>query len=182
MSGRRKIFVLLALLSALVHASAQEAGAPRFEDYRVGVWRGRVAPLNLRTHPQARAYRTVIREQLKAEGVNFAGHYTLASAGCGTGCSISAIVDARTGRAYFPGALFGWTSEMGDYDIPDSEEQRSFRADSRLLQVVGRPNIGPVGSERFGPSGIYYYEWTNNRLRLVKFIPAGSYPQSDPPN
>lgn len=170
------------LMSVLVNVAAQVKDAPRFEDYSVSVWRGRVAPLNLRSHRHARNYRTLMREQLKEAGVNFAGHYTVASAGCGTGCSISAIIDARTGRAYFPEALFGWTSIMGDYDIPDSEEQRSFRADSRLLQVVGRPNIGRVGEERYGPSGIYYYEWTNNRLRLVKFFAAGSYPESDPPN
>lgn len=161
---------------------AQESGPPRFESYPVTVWRGRVAPLNLRSHSLARLYKTRIRGQVREEGVNFAGHYTLASVGCGTGCSTTAIVDARTGTAYFPNELNGWTSIVGDYEIPDGEEQRMFRATSRLLRAIGRPNISRPDEERHGPSGIYYYEWKKNSLRLVKFTPVGSYPEADPPS
>jgi hypothetical protein len=170
-------------LAVVVESSClvQARGAPRFEEFKVSVWRGRVAPLNLNSHPLARKFRTTTREQIKEEGVNFAGHYTIVSAGCGTGCSISGIVDARNGRAYFPKEFTGWTSIVGDYEIPDDEEQRMFRKDSKLLRAIGRPNIGKADEERYGPSGIYYYEWSNNRLRLVKFVPVGSYPEGDPP-
>lgn len=171
-------------LAVLVEAQslAQGSDAPRFENYAVAVRRGeRVAPLNQRSHPLARKYRTLLRQQLTDEGVNFAGRYTLASVGCGTGCSISALIDARTGRAYFPTELTGWTSIVGDYDPPEGEESWKYRADSRLLRIVGRPNIGAPREERYGPSGIYYYEWINHRLRLVKFTPIGSYPEADPP-
>ena len=160
---------------------ARQAGAPRFEDYAVTVWRGRAARLDLRSHPMARKYRTLMRQQLRERGVNFAGHYTLASAGCGTGCSIGAIIDARSGRAYFPRELSGWTSIVGDYDPPEGEESWSYRPDSRLLRLVGRPNIGGPGEERYGPSGVYYYEWAGGRLRLVKFTHVGSYPEADRP-
>ena len=163
------------------HCFAQSNDGPRFEDFRVAVWRGPIAPLNLNSHPLARKFRTTTREQIKEEGVNFAGHYTLVSAGCGTGCSITGIIDARNGRAYFPKEFTGWTSIVGDYEIPDGEDQRMVRKDSRLLRVIERPNIGSAGEERYGPSGIYYYEWSNNRLRLVKFVPVGSYPEADPP-
>lgn len=166
-------------------AAAQETGAPRFEDYAVAdgaaAGRRKVAPLDLRSHPLARKFRTTLGRQLKEEGVNFAGHYTLASAGCGTGCSIVAIVDARNGRAYFPTELLGWTSIVGDYELPEGEDVRTHRANSRLLRMVGRPNIGAAGEERHGASGIYYYEWANNRLRLAKFTHVGSYPAADPP-
>jgi hypothetical protein len=162
-----------------VSSDAQERGT-HFEDYPTAVWRGRVTPLDLRSHPLARHYKTRIREQLREEGVNFAGHYTLAAVGCGTGCSISAIVDARGGKAYFPNELTGWTSIVGDYEIPEGEDQRMFHADSRLLRAIGRPNIGKIDEERHGPSGIYYYEWKNNHLRLVKFTHVGSYPDADP--
>ena len=161
---------------------AQTTEAPRFEDYHVAVWSGTVAPLKLRSHGLARLYKTLIRQQLREEGVNFAGHYTLASVGCGTGCSTTAIVDARSGRAYFPNELDGWTSIVGDYDIPEGEDIRTFHAESRLLKAIGRPTIGKPSDERHGPSGIYFYQWINNRLRPVKFIPVGSYPDVDPPN
>lgn len=184
MLRRKKIPVVFALLLCLGGtAAAQEAksDAPRFEDYSVAVWRGKGAPLNQRSHPLARKYRTLMGEQIKEAGVNFAGRYTLASVGCGTGCSITAFIDARTGRAFFPNELLGWTGIVGDYDPPEGEEPWTYRAGSRLLRAVGRPNIGRMGEERYGASGIYYYEWNNNRLRLVKFTPAGSYPEADPP-
>jgi hypothetical protein len=184
MSGCKKLLAGFALvLCAFGHTPAQnaETGAPRFETYAVGVWRGKVAPLDQRSHPLARKFRTVISQQIKEEGINFAGRYTLASAGCGTGCSIIAIIDARTGRAFFPNELMGWTGIVGDYDPPEDEEPWVYRPGSRLLRLLGRPRIGRANEERYGPSGIYYYEWTNGRLRLVKFMPVGSYPEADPP-
>jgi hypothetical protein len=157
--------------------SAQKS-EPRFENHLVKAWSGKVAALNLSSHKLARMYRTSIREQMKEEGINFAGHYTVAAMGCGTGCSITAIVDAQTGRAYFPQVFEGWTSVIGDYEFKEGEDIRTFHANSRLMRAVGRPRLG--AEERWGPSGVYYYEWVNNRLRQVHFVPSGSYPQSDP--
>jgi|GEM_PF-1617237 len=176
------VLICLTLMSVVEsRCFAQAKDAPRFEEFPARVWRGRAAALNLNSHPLARKFRTSTREQIKDEGVNFAGHYTLVSAGCGTGCSISGFVDARNGRAYYPKEFIGWTGIVGDYDLPDGEDPWTFHADSRLLRAVGRPNIGRPAEERHGPSGIYYYEWTSNRLRLVKFVPVGSYPEADPP-
>jgi len=159
-------------------ALAQRPIEPEFKDFSADVYAGKAERFNLKSHSLARTFRTVIREQLTEEGINFAGHYTLVVAGCGTGCSISGIVDAQTGNAYFPKELEGWTSIVGEYDWREGEDVRTFRADSRLLRAVGRPSISSKG-EKFGPSGVYFYEWTNNRLKLVKFIPAGSYPRTD---
>ena len=158
---------------------AQKPDAPRFEDYPADVWAGKAVLLNLRSHPLARTFRTRLREDMKTEGINFAGHYTFATVGCGAGCSINSIIDARTGRAYFPKALSGWTAIVGDFERSEEFEQQT-RADSRLLRMLGRPNIGRMNQERYGPSGIYYYEWIHNRLRLVKFVHVGSYPNADP--
>lgn len=178
-----RLFTIFLACAAAADAGlrARQAGAPRFEDYAAAVWRGRVAPLDLGSHPSARRYRTLMRRQQRDEGVNFAGRYTLATVGCGTGCSIAAVIDARTGRASFPTELYGWTSIVGDYDPPEGEEWWAYRADSRLLRIIGRPNIGRPGEERHGPSGIYYYEWARGRLRQVSFTPAGSYPEADRP-
>jgi hypothetical protein len=162
-------------------SAASRRKAPRFQSYRVAVRRGRVTPLDLRSHKLARRYRTLLREQQRDEGVNFAGRYTLASVGCGTGCSITAIIDARTGRAYFPAELNGWTGIVGDYDPPEGKEPWEYRADSKLLRATGRPSVGDPRDERHGPSGIYYYAWDGARLRRVGFTPIGSYPETDPP-
>jgi len=137
--------------------------------------------LDLRSHKLARHYRTLLRQQQRDEGVNFAGSYTLASVGCGTGCSITAIIDARTGKAHFPLELNAWTGIVGDYDPPEGEEPWEYHADSRLLRATGRPNVADPRDERHGPSGIYYYAWDGARLRQVGFKPVGSYPDTDPP-
>jgi hypothetical protein len=169
------------LITIAIYSALEPAAYPqelRFRAYRMDVWRGRVAPLNLRSHPLARKFRTLIREQMRDAGVNFAGHYTMASMGCGTGCSITAIVDARNGIAYFPEQLNAWTGIVGDYRYAENEEPWSYHANSRLLRAIGREHRGPTAEEHYGPSGIYYYEWKNNRLRLVKLKPVGSYPDA----
>jgi hypothetical protein len=181
----RTVFTVILFCLALsgfaeLSSVAQESGAPRFESYPAVVWRGKPAALNQRSHALARMYRTLLGQQLR-EGVNFAGHYTLASVGCGTGCSVTAVIDARTGQAFFPNEFDGWTGIVGDYEIPEGEDSWTFRPGSRLLKAIGRPHIGKSGEERYGPSGIYFYEWKDNRLRQVKFTHVGSYPDADPP-
>jgi hypothetical protein len=158
-------------------ALAQKSNPPRFEKYSAEVYAGKPAPLNLRSHRLARMYRASIREQLQEEGINFAGHYTIAVMGCGTACSITAIVDARNGNAYFPQVFEGWTSVIGDYEFKEGEDIRTFKANSRLIKAIGRPRLS--ADEKWGPSGVYYYEWANNKLRQVHFVAAGSYPKSD---
>jgi hypothetical protein len=181
MMKTRAFNLILAVLAIAVSQSAyaQKPEPPDFKKYPADVYAGKPAPLNLRSHRLARMYRTSIREQLHQEGINFAGHYTIAAMGCGTGCSITAIVDARNGYAYFPRELEGWTVEIGDYQFADDEDVRTFRTDSSLIRIVGRPRLKTA--ERWGPSGIYFYEWKVNRLRQVHFVPAGSYPKSDRP-
>ncbi|HEV2860565.1 MAG TPA: hypothetical protein VGX48_06145 [Pyrinomonadaceae bacterium] len=179
-----KTLLLVAASLALTAAGGaqQRRAEPRFKDYpAAAVRRAGVTPMNLRSHRLARTYRTLLRRQQRESGVNFAGHYTLASVGCGTGCSVTAIIDARTGAAHFPSQLNGWTGIVGDYDPPEGEDTWEYRADSRLLRILGRPGIGREDEERYGPSGIYYYVWDGGRLRQVGFRPVGSYPESDPP-
>ena len=171
--------VAVALLTSPRIAQCQQTSEPRFQDFPAPVYAGKAELLNLRSHPLARLYRTRLREALREEGINFAGHYTLATIGCGAGCSINAIVDARTGRAFFPRPLTGWTAIVGDFDREEEYEDRT-RADSNLLRILGRPRLGSLKEERYGPSGIYFYEWRDNRLRLVKVIKVGSYPKGDP--
>lgn len=70
------------------------ANLPRDE---AEVFTGEPAEVDFSSMPEAYLYRTTIRDQAK-EGPNFAGHYTVATWGCGTECEGYAIVDAITGR------------------------------------------------------------------------------------
>ena len=172
--------IVVVLITAICQSSfsAQTTEPPRFESYAADVYAGKPAPLNLRSHRLARAFRTRIREQLHEEGINFAGHYTIAVMGCGTGCSTTAIVDARNGHAYFPSVLDGWSVRPGAYQFAEDEDVRTFRVNSRLLKIIGSPRVGAY--EVWGPSGIYYYEWKSNRLQQVHFVATPAPGSSNP--
>jgi len=171
-ASNMRVFTSMVLIFVSHVALFAQRVEPRFEKYSADVYAGKPAPLNLRSHRLARMYRTSIREQLQEEGINFAGHYTIVVMGCGTGCSITAIVDARNGNAYFPRALNGWSVEPGIYEFKENEDVRTFRADSRLLKIIGAPRLS--ADEKWGPGGVYYYEWVNNQLRQVWADTTGS--------
>lgn len=50
---------------------------PAFEEYRVNVAVLRSPKVDLRSHPIGRKYPTRIRDTVRDQGVNFAGHHTL---------------------------------------------------------------------------------------------------------
>ncbi len=89
--------VLAVCLGTLCSFAAASGTTPSFEQYKVRVEQIRSPRVNLRSHAIGRKYRTQIRDTIKAQGVNFAGHYTVVQWGCGTECTQLAIVDIRTG-------------------------------------------------------------------------------------
>lgn len=66
-------------------------------DQKVEPYVGEIADVNFDSQPEAKLFQTTITEQ-SSEGPNFAGHYTVATWGCGTECQGFAIVDAITGE------------------------------------------------------------------------------------
>jgi hypothetical protein len=155
---------LLLLFFCFVPLAAESAAQePRFERFPARVYRGRVAPVNLRSARGAGTFRTRLREGAR-EGVNFAGHFSLVSWGCGTGCMSVGIVDAKNGAVHFPKEL----SAFGVWLFSDDGEVLTFRPDSRLLILSGFPNSETESEDP--KAGLYYYEWTGRRLRLVKFV------------
>lgn len=160
----RRIVLALSILGLLFAGSlAQPQSTPRYEEFPAPVYKGRRAQLNLRSSRGAYSFRTRLREGY-AEGVNFAGHYTLVGWGCGTGCIDAAIIDAKTGKIYFPDELGG----MVVYFWSDSDEALSFKPNSRLLVLSGAP-ASEQNSDN-PKTGLYYYEWMGTRLRLIKFV------------
>ncbi|MGH9967421.1 MAG: hypothetical protein ACREBG_06260 [Pyrinomonadaceae bacterium] len=139
-------------------AFAQEKNLPRFEGYPAQEkFMGKPAPAII-SHPRARLFRTMIRTQARNEP-NFAGRYTLATWGCGSGCQGFAMIDAQTGRVYFnPKAL-----NVGTVPYQD-EDSLQFRTDSRLLVVSGYVD----GFRGYQSEAKFYYEWKNDRFRLIR--------------
>ncbi|HEX7956910.1 MAG TPA: hypothetical protein VF508_08215, partial [Pyrinomonadaceae bacterium] len=114
------------------------------------------APVRLRSR-RDRNYRTMLREGASA-GPNFAGRYTFVHWGCGTGCAQMGVVDAKTGRVYFPPVEY--------MDIVDTENEaersRWFRLDSRLLRITQNYYDGAGGYKA------YYYLFDRGRFRLLR--------------
>ena len=134
-----------------------ESPAPRFEDYPAReVYKGRPARVRLDSK-MARMFRTRLREDSRT-GPNFAGHYTVVIWGCGSGCAQMGVVDARTGRVYFP--------PLEEMDVPDMEDEqaraRTFRLDSRLLVLTQNHYDGHGGYAAF------YYLFDRGRFRLLR--------------
>jgi hypothetical protein len=123
----------LALLTlCLTLNCAYAEPAPNFGDYHVPVQVKHGAPPLMLTDAQSRQYRTAIREAAKGT-VNFAGHYIFATWGCGAGCVMAAAIDTVTGRvSSLPFTVSDWPLDV--------TEPLSWRADSRLLIVLGSRN------------------------------------------
>ncbi|NPT42065.1 hypothetical protein GNZ12_12190 [Paraburkholderia sp. 1N] len=152
-----KKFLLMGFVSAMCWmsvAQAADAGVPRFEDFAVNdTFAGKAAKVRL-VSADDKEYATRIREASRQKP-NFAGHYVLASWGCGTSCVSTVVIDAKTGRVtWLPFTVCCW-----DVDV---QEPIEFRRDSRLLVVHGSRN------EEGG--GTYYYALDKDSFKLVKVV------------
>lgn len=67
------------------------------EQTNIEPYTGEIASVDFESNPEAKIFHTAISEQV-AGGANFAGHYTVATWGCGTECQGYAIVDLITGN------------------------------------------------------------------------------------
>jgi hypothetical protein len=119
-------------------------------------------------------YRTRIKEWSQVKP-NFAGHYILATWGCGADCVQIAIIDAKTGAVFHPTGVISNTSSNVDEALIDgkpkwpTEGSVKFQTDSQLLILFGMPE------EDTKRRGISYYRWHNNKLSLVRFVPRAWY-------
>ena len=165
---RREIHA--AIEKALPPGVATVSTAPRFEDYPVRhIFKGPVARVRLDSK-RARMFRTRLREDSRT-GPNFAGRYTVVFWGCGTGCAQMAVVDAGTGRVYWP--------PFDETDIPDEQDVKpngNYRLDSRLLVVTQNHYDGRGGYTAS------YYLFAGGRFRLLRKAEERWEPSEGPEN
>lgn len=154
-----RILMFGVLMVRTVHGQAAGNAAPKFEDYPAQVMPAakRVAPKL--TTPAQRRFRTTILDSV-AKGPNFAGHFTIAEWGCGSGCLQFVVVDLETGEVHespfgsLPKAVFcaGESAE--------GETGLLYHADSSLLIARGCPN--------FKNCGAVYYQWSGGKFKLLR--------------
>ncbi len=152
--------------------------APRFQDYVAELYVGANAAPDVSSEARSRRYRTQLKDWAR-EQPNFAGHYILATWGCGTGCTEIAVIDAMTGKVFHPQGVR--TNSIEDVyaevlvEVKDGERRADFgalryRADSRLLMLFGTPD------GRAQDKGISYFVWEDERMRRVRFVGRASGP------
>lgn len=156
----------------MIRESQIPRDAPRFEAYAATPYTGANAVPDVHSDPRSRQYQTQLRSWAR-EKPNFAGHYILATWGCGTGCTELAVIDAATGKVFYPPEARVNHIEDVDpdalVDIKEGDRRADFgamryRADSRLLIVFGTLN-GRAENE-----GISWFVWEDDRLRRVRFV------------
>ena len=162
---KNKCLVLLAITVLCASTALAQSKTPTFARYRVRVSKPGNISVDLKSHKRANTFRTNLRNAAKA-GVNFAGNFVLANWGCGTNCSETAIIDARTGKVFFPAELEG--AGFGFCELPDDAEPIVYKPDSRLLILNGFKG-GDLNSEN-SRCGVYYLEWTGTNFRQVGFV------------
>ena len=105
----------------------------------------------------AKRFSSEIRKEAE-KGPNFAGHFTIAKWGCGSGCISWAIIDAATGKVW-PAPFTVSGTGCGD-SAEYCEQKIEFRINSELIVVTGARNEKGAGH--------YFYRWHNGSLSLVQ--------------
>jgi hypothetical protein len=132
---------------------AEAHGAPTLQRFPVAeIYRGRPAPVDFRSAPRAREYRTALNDGA-ATGPNFAGRYTIVVWWCGSPCVQFAILDAPTGHIllYQPDSTYTRPPMFGLHSRLLVEDPTGFMTDS----------LGHLGGT------VTYYEWTGLQLHIV---------------
>lgn len=127
---------------------------PRFEEYSAKVYSGSPRPPDLSSHPDARHYRTRLRNAAAGD-VNFAGEYVLTTWGCGTTCLMGAVINAKSGAVHFlPGSICCW------FNLGDDINPIDYRLDSNLIVFTGYLNEEETMTT-------HYFEFRNDEFRLL---------------
>ena len=96
-----KIFFSIVFLLTVTIAKSQTVEGYKYEKYPVKtVFTGKKAAVNYNSSPTAKSFRTQIKNQYKEGKIDFAGYYVTITWGCGTGCTMGAMVDVRDGKVY----------------------------------------------------------------------------------
>ncbi len=162
--------LLILLLSTCVTVGQRRRAAklPSFEDYAVQEkWDGTAAQVKFQTRSD-REFRTQFFNASK-EPPNFAGHYRVATWGCGTDCLEGGIVDPSTGQLLPLPHSKNWPGKWGLCGFVtggEFDQAVQTRPASRLLIVncsdaYGR---GPDGGTYLRAS---YFVFENGKFRKI---------------
>lgn len=160
---KTKLIVLVFLATCLTTLAQK---TPTYSQYSAKVERKTAKKVNLKSHTEAKFFRTNLKRALANSDINFGGKYILTSWGCGSGCTQGAIIDVHTGNVFFPVELQGVYAgglSLGEHDMIE------YKKNSNLLIIYGYAG-GGFKPETPTHHGIYYYKWNGKAFKLLKFI------------
>jgi len=153
--------ILLLATPIISGVSFGQSHQPSFSQYRVVErYAGHQAPPKLMPGTAAWQFRTRIREAARSKP-NFAGHYVLASWGCGAECLSSAIVDVKTGAVYFDDISICCWFSPNSHKLPEHFEPVDFRLNSRPVILSGM-----LGEEERNKS--HYFKFEHGKLIALR--------------
>ncbi|MBR1197646.1 hypothetical protein JQ609_04860 [Bradyrhizobium sp. AUGA SZCCT0169] len=133
-------FVATAIALACLTLSARAEAPPKFADYPVRVYAGKIAIPRLVT-PDLRARRETFLAAADDGKIDAAGRYIVVKLPCGSTCVAPTLLDARTGKIIELFTVSGWHEVSDDFDPVVS------RANSRMIVFRGARNeAGIVGN------------------------------------
>jgi hypothetical protein len=159
----KKILLLTVITIFAAQVFAQKT--PKHSQFQVPIETVKAKQVNFTGNAKAKQFRTNLKEALAEGNINFAGKFIIAEWGCGSGCTQAAIIDAKTGKVFFPDVL--WQSISGSISVGE-HERLEYKKDSRLLIIAGYAGMNVGDSDKF-KHGIFYLEWTGTNLKLRKF-------------
>lgn len=92
----RQIILLFIICVPLV--PAQKKFLPRFKDYKVSLYQGKIHLPNWMHYGSDGESRDELDKLVESPGINFAGKYFVAGHSCGTGCRYYTMTDLSSGR------------------------------------------------------------------------------------
>jgi|SRR3989344_584573 len=140
-----------------------------FDKYKVNeLFTGKLADLDISNNKYARTYRTVLREDLKKEGINFAGHYSIVSVGM-TGIGESYyIVDGTNGKAYtFPYWAYTLDFKKDSNLIIMDAKDKIFEQMREFISYSDNCAFTLARSSTLVEQKPFYFLWENNELKLL---------------
>lgn len=152
------LFFLILIFALKIVAQRQ----PSYTQFEVKVEKKTAQKILLESNPKAKMFRTNLKEVLATSKVNFAGKYIIAEWGCGSACSQFGIIDAKTGKVFFPDILY---QVLADYNCSGLK----FKKNSTMIIIDGYPGNGDQAVDAH-KHGISYYQWTGTDFKLLKFI------------
>jgi hypothetical protein len=143
-----EMLLVAGLLLASTTPSCDPRHLPQFDDFKAQREKLEHPQLDLKSHSIGPRFRTVLTRAVRSQQPNLAGHFLLVKWGCGTACSMMAIVNLRTGKIWHDAELI---------------LTRGIRTHADSILVIANP-----GGESFSAEvPTSYYVWRPDQLELL---------------